>query len=105
MKFSVHADDVTQHQAGVLGLYCYEDSFGESPPFRALDKALDGLLGKLAAEEQFKAKRGQSLLLHTHGKVGAQRVLLVGAGPRKEWNASDLRGFASRVVKTAVSVQ
>src|SRR5205823_158598 len=45
----------------------------------------------------------QSLQVHTHGKIAAGRILLVGGGARKEFQASDLRGFAARAVKAGSS--
>ncbi|HZS40110.1 MAG TPA: leucyl aminopeptidase [Polyangia bacterium] len=104
MKFSFHTDDVTKLQTGIVGLLCFEEGFAEGTIFRALDKALDGLLVKLAAEEQFKGKKGQSVLLHTHGRVGATRVLLVGGGARKDFATPDLRGFGARVIKTGAQL-
>jgi leucyl aminopeptidase len=105
MKFSFHTDEASQLSTGLLGLLCFEDNVGEGTLFKSIDKALDGLVSKLVAEEQFKGKKGQSLLLHTHGRVGAQRLLLVGAGARKDFNPAELRGFGARLVKTGASVQ
>lgn len=105
MKFSFHTDDVTKLQTGLLGLLCFEENLGEGAVHKALDRALEGLLGRVIAEEQFKGKKGQGLSLHTHGRIGPQRLLLIGAGARKDFNAADLRGFAARVVKTAASAQ
>ncbi len=105
MKFSVTSDDVTRLSTGLVGLVCFEDGFAEAALYRALDQAMDGLLTRLAAEEQFKGKKGQSLLVHTHGRVGPGRVLLIGVGARKDWTPSELRGVAARVVKAGASCQ
>jgi leucyl aminopeptidase len=105
MRLSLAADDVTQISTPLLGLLCFEDSFTEAAPFVALDRKLDGLVSRLAGEEQFKGKKGQSLSLHTHGRIGAQRLLLLGAGARKDFQMADLRSFAARVVKSAAGVQ
>ncbi len=99
MKFSFHSDDVTKLSTGLIALLCFEDGYAEGAIYRALDKALDGLLEKLGAEEHFKAKKGQSLQLHTHGRIGPSRVLLVGGGQRKDFSPPDLRGFGARVIK------
>jgi leucyl aminopeptidase len=99
MNFSFHTDDILHLKTDLLALLCFEDKLGEGAVYQSLDKALDGLLGRLVAEEQFKGKKGQSLLLHTHGRVAAGRVLLVGGGQRKEFQPPDLRGFAARAAK------
>src|SRR5205823_4377423 len=86
-----------------IGLLAFDDRPGEGAAYEALDRALDGLLGRLAVEERFKGKKGQSLQIHTHGRVGPTRVLLVGAGPRKEFHPPDLRLFAARVARAAAA--
>jgi leucyl aminopeptidase len=103
MKFSFHTDDITKLATGLCGLMCFEEGLGEGAIFQAFDKALDGLLTRLVAEEQFKGKKGQTLSLHTHGRVGPARLLLVGAGARKDFAPADLRGFAARVYKAGAS--
>jgi len=101
MNFSLHTDDILPLKTDLLALLVFEDKLGEGTLFNALDKALGGLLSGLMADEQFKGKKGQQLLVHTHGKIGAARVLLVGGGARGEFQAGDLRGFAARAVKAA----
>ncbi len=103
MKFSFYTDDITKLATGLCGLMCFEDGFGDGVIFRAFDKSLDGLLSRLVTEEQFKGKKGQLLSIHTHGRVGAARLLLVGAGARKDFSPSDLRGFGARVFKAGAA--
>jgi leucyl aminopeptidase len=103
MKFSFHNDDITKLATGLLGLMCFEEGMAEGSIFQALDKALDGLVTRLVAEEQFKGKKGQTLLFHTHGRIGPGRVLLVGAGARKDFSPADLRAFGARVFKSGAS--
>ncbi|HZU81853.1 MAG TPA: leucyl aminopeptidase [Polyangiaceae bacterium] len=99
MKFSFYTDDVTQLKTDLLGLLVFEDRLGEGTAYQTLDRALDGMLARLVEEERFKGKKGQSLLVHTHGRVGPARLLLLGGGQRKDFQSPDLRGFAARVVK------
>jgi leucyl aminopeptidase len=68
-----------------------------------LDRALGGILGAVAVQEEFTGKEGQQLSLHTHGKVAAQRVLVLGIGKQSDPDrARDaLRTAASRAVKAA----
>jgi leucyl aminopeptidase len=103
MKFSFHTDEINKLATGLCGLMCFEEGLGEGSIFQSFDKALDGLLTRLIAEEQFKGKKGQTLALHTHGRVGSARLLLVGAGARKDFTPADLRGFAARVYKAGAA--
>ncbi|HVR64548.1 MAG TPA: leucyl aminopeptidase [Polyangia bacterium] len=56
------------------------------------------------SDERFRARAGQSLLLHTQGKLPAERLMLVGCGPRPTNHASDLRAAAGRAARVATSV-
>jgi leucyl aminopeptidase len=106
IKTSVTAAAASDHSCDLLALCVREGAVpGEDLQLRAVDKALEGLLGRVAAEEEFRGREGQQLLLHTHGKIGARRVLLVGLGKAKEGDAhrEALRLAAARVVKASRS--
>jgi leucyl aminopeptidase len=105
LKLTFFTDDVTKLSCGLLGLLCFEEQLGEGALYKSLDGKLDGLVTRLVAEEQFKGKKGQTLTLHTHGRVGAQRLVLVGGGARKDFQPADLRGYGARLVKAAAGVQ
>ena len=85
MRFSFYIDDIGQLATDVVGLLCFEDKLGEGALFQALDKALGGLLTSLTEAERFRGKKGQTLSVHTHGKVSPARVLLVGGGARTDF--------------------
>ena len=104
MTFSIHTDDILRLKTDLLVLLCFEDRLREGVIHETLDKALDGLLTRLLVEEQFKGKKGQSLQVHTHGRVGAERVLLVGGGTRSDFQSSDLRAFAARGARAGGAV-
>jgi leucyl aminopeptidase len=104
MMFSFYSEDVTHLTTDLLGLLCFEDKLGEGSVYTALDRALDGLLDRIVGEERFKAKKGQTLLIHSLGRVGPARLLLVGGGARKDFQLPDLRGYAARVAKAGGSV-
>ena len=68
-----------------------------------LDGALGGLLRRVAAEEEFTGKDGQQLALHTHGKAGPARLLVLGLGKAREPDRAldGLRTAAAKAVKAA----
>lgn len=55
---------------------------------KALDKTLGGALSHAIKTENFKAKSGQTLVVHTAGKAPVARVLLVGAGEPAKFTAA-----------------
>jgi leucyl aminopeptidase len=69
--------------------------------FKALDKALGGLLATLAHEAEFEGKSSNELLVHTHGKLATPRLLLLGVGARGKIDRDTARLAAARTVKAA----
>ena len=73
-----------------------KDSF-----FKSIDSALSGVLSDVAKSESFEGKTGQSIVIHTHGRIPAKRILVVGAGGRSEFANHHIRDIAATVAQTA----
>jgi leucyl aminopeptidase len=69
--------------------------------FRAVDSALGGVLAEVAREESFEGKSGQSVAVHTHGRIHARRVLVLGAGARGELTNPALRDLVATAAQAA----
>src|SRR3989475_11095084 len=97
---SVVSAKPASHAAGLLVFFVRE---GEK--LAPVDGALDGLLSRCAKEEEFTGKEGQVLSLHTHGKIGAERITAIGIGKEEDADRTleQLRTAASRAVKLAKS--
>src|SRR5688572_2534552 len=74
---------------------------GKDALFKSIDSALGGVLADVARSEQFDGKPGQSIVVHTHGRLPAKRVLVVGAGARNELGNPSVRDIAATVAQTA----
>jgi leucyl aminopeptidase len=68
------------------------------------DARLDGLLLSSSAEERFRAKPGQSLVVHTHGALPARRLALVGLDAATTDGTRALRIAAGSAVRIAGTV-
>ncbi len=90
-------------RADLLAVFVREGKPGADPRVAALDRALDGLVLRAAQDEEFTGKESALLALHTHGKIGAQRVALIGLGREKDEGRTldQLRSAASRAVRHA----
>jgi leucyl aminopeptidase len=97
---SVVSAKLASHAAGLLVSLVRE---GEK--LVPVDGVLDGLLSRCAKEEEFTGKEGQVLSLHTHGKIGAERIAAIGIGKERDADRTldQLRTAASRAVKLAKS--
>jgi len=67
----------------------------------ALDTALGGRIASALASGDFRARRGQQLLLYTDGALTASRVILIGLGPEANSDTTGLREAAGRAVREA----
>ena len=109
MQLQLSSFDPSSESAGdlavaVLAVPCFEGELTENKLFVALDKRLDGVLTRAVKDDQWKAKDGQTLSIHSHGKVAANRIFLVGLGTKKDFDSKDLRGYGARVVKATQAV-
>jgi leucyl aminopeptidase len=68
-----------------------------------VDRALGGVLRACAEQEEFTGKEGQQLNLHTHGKIAAERLVVLGLGSRSDADGARdaLRTAAARATKAA----
>src|ERR687883_411869 len=68
--------------------------------FKSIDTALGGVLADVAKSESFEGKSGQSLVVHTHGRIPAKRVLLVGGGSKSEFLNPHIRDVTAMIAQT-----
>ena len=67
----------------------------------AVNKALDGLIQRLTREEKFKGEFGETLIFHTHGKIPAKKVMVLGLGDRRKFNLEKIRQLGGITIKKA----
>lgn len=72
--------------------------------FKSVDSALGGVLVDIVKSESFDGKSGQSIVVHTHGRIPAKRVLVVGAGGRGDFSPPQIRDMVATVAQTANKV-
>ena len=101
MDFRYHSADLTSLDTDLLAIAvpASKDEWPEA--VGVLDRALDGLLVRVATEERFEGKAEQGMILHTHGRIAARRVALLGVGAAADLKITDLRTVAARAAKMA----
>lgn len=102
MKFKLETTDLVQLPVDLLVLAAFEEKLDKAFKFKEIDKELEGLLSAIATEEDFTAKEDQSLLIHTHGRIGPKRVLLMGLGKREEFQVPDTRRYGASSARQAI---
>jgi leucyl aminopeptidase len=108
LHFSLASGPASKSRGELLVLPLFDADLAEKEaarPVTEVDGTLEGLLLQAATQEGFKAKAEQSFVLHTHGKLGATRVLLLGLGGRAKFTPEVLRLAAGRAAKTAARLR
>jgi leucyl aminopeptidase len=72
---------------------------------KRLDDKLDGALAQVLKLGDFKGEAGSCSLVYTGGKIGAERVLLVGLGDKSKAKLNALRNAAAAAAKKAVAIK
>lgn len=105
MKIVHSLENPKQLAVDVCAFLCAESALETNPTLQEWDQALGGVLYRVLKEEQFQGKKNQTLLLHTHGKMGPQRILLLGTGGGSvQAQASPWHLWSSRVVKAVQGI-
>jgi leucyl aminopeptidase len=99
LRFSSH--ELTKVDTAVLAVPVFEGNWDSEPMVKAVDAALGGLLVQSAKDEGFKGKSDQAFSFHTHGKIRARKVCLLGAGKRERAHLGGVRDLATRAVRAA----
>ena len=72
--------------------------------FKSADQALGGVLAEVAKSEHFEGKSGQTISVHTHGRLPAKRFMVFGGGSRSEFTNAGIRDLAASVAQAANKV-
>jgi leucyl aminopeptidase len=100
LKITLSAHDSLQQSAdmAVIGV---AEGMHKKGAARALAKAVGSTAGKALKRGDFSGKAGQSVTVHTAGKVKPSIVLLVGLGPADQIGYAELRRLAARGARHA----
>ncbi len=101
MQIELAVSDVSRVDADILVIPVAEGVLAKQRSFAALDQALGGAVGRLAAAEEFQGKAEQTMDLVTLGKLRAPRVVLVGIGHRRGADPAALRSYAAVAARAA----
>jgi leucyl aminopeptidase len=105
MNIITKKGNILEQKADLLVFGIFSGTQTYSGEVKAADKELGELLTVLTAEENFGGKLGDQLVLHTHGKIAASRVLLVGLGDKKTFNAEAARRASGEVIRFADKIE
>ncbi len=104
MDFQGISSNFSEAGAEALAVVVFKGEKASSAELKDLDKLSGGHIGSSIRSEEFKGETGDTALIHItpKGKVKASRLLLVGVGEKKEYNAASVHiaaGTATRVLR------
>src|SRR5262245_24809173 len=101
----LHASDMNPLEAplDLLVIACSENQVAETPLVHAADARLGGTLRQAIDDERFKGKTGQSLVIHTFGRLPASRLALLGCGPAGDLGSREAHVAAGRAARLAAA--
>lgn len=101
MEILVERGSVTEVQTPLLAVNLFEGVVTPGGATGAVDRALGGLISQLIAGGEIKGRLEEVVILHTLGKLPAQRVAVVGLGPREKFDLDAVRRASGSVLKRA----
>ena len=101
MRLDVTTRALTDVAADALVVERHAGEARPGPEVARLDRALQGLLGRVMADERFEGRAGEVTAVHTGGRLRAARVIVVGLGRRGEVTAETLRRAAGAAARRA----
>ncbi|HEX8289723.1 MAG TPA: leucyl aminopeptidase [Pyrinomonadaceae bacterium] len=104
MKSSAITGNFTDADADALAVAVFKDEKATSSVLKELDKLTGGLIASMLKAEEFKGETGETAFFrfNAKGRNKASRLLLIGAGDKLEFKASDeaiVSGTATRFLR------
>jgi leucyl aminopeptidase len=99
MEVKVVSGDITGLPLSAIIVNLFEGAKKPGGATAAVDKALGGLITQLIAEGEIKGKRNEITLIHSMGKIAAERVVVAGLGKEEELTLSVIRGVAAEACR------
>jgi leucyl aminopeptidase len=89
MRITFKEGDILKERAGALFLGVFEDGLDETA--KKVDGNVGGMISKVLESGEFEGKLNTTSMIHTFGRILAERVLLIGLGKRAELDIEKLK--------------
>jgi leucyl aminopeptidase len=94
------AGDISTVEADALVVNLFEGVTSPSGDTGAVDLALDGAISSLIADGEVKGKQGETVVVHTFGRLPAKRVVVLGLGKQDTISADVVRQASASAART-----
>ena len=94
MNITVARGEIQKRREQALVVNLFEGVGQPGGATGAVDREIGGLIGRAIADGDFGGKKNETLLLYTHGRIQAPRVLVVGLGKKESFDPEAARQAA-----------
>ncbi|MGQ9546398.1 MAG: leucyl aminopeptidase [Dehalococcoidia bacterium] len=91
MEIKVIAGDISQIEADAIVVNAFEGVAEPAGATAAVDKVLTGAISSLISKGEIKGESGEVTIIHTFGRIPAQRVAVAGLGKRQDFSVDKVR--------------
>ncbi|MFO1518654.1 MAG: leucyl aminopeptidase [bacterium] len=101
LQITCTSDKPEKIPSDILALGLLNGKIEKNSSLDRLDKLLAGIVSQTLKKEEFKGKAGEIKVFHTHHKIKAPYVFIVGLGESKKFNLEFLRKAAGKLAQAA----
>ena len=95
MQITVEITDIATIETPALVVNLFKGVKLPGGATGAVDRALEGAIGRLIYDGEVTGKRGEMTLLHTMGKIAPARVVIAGLGAPDDFDNEAVRRVSS----------
>ncbi len=99
MEIRVITSDVAKVEAGAIMVNLFEEAKSLDGDIATMDKALDGAISQLISQGEIKGKLSEITIIHSLGKLPAERVVIAGLGKNQELTLDKIRGVVAEACR------
>ncbi len=104
MQFRVQLGDISKIKTDAIIVNLFEGVKKPEGATGAIDKALNGAISKLISSGEIKGTLNEVTLIHSLGKIPAERIIVAGLGKKDEFNQDKIRQITSASLQKARSI-
>jgi len=99
MEIKVIAGEITKTEAGAIILGLFEGVKRPDGDLAVIDEALTGAISQLISQGEIKGKVHEVTIIHSLGKLPADRIVVVGLGKKEELSLDRVRTAAGEACR------
>jgi len=99
LEVNTKVDKLTETKADAIVVCCFEETTSLDNNTAAIDEAMGGVISQLINTGSIKSKLNEITILHTLGKLPADRVAIVGMGKADKLTLDRVRGATGEVCR------